>query len=157
MTSSLLGHQYLLVTGRDKKCPSLFACLCAVHPCLSWKPMSRIGDCFGGHRTREPHPSITSLCPPLCQALCHTHPRAQRTSYREHEYNLGATTSIWEPYQFTSIRYLCLLKLHAAILTDGGPYRVDKYKWAFIFSATNSCSGASWVTILAHAANLHPH
>ena len=94
MTSSLLGHQYLLVKGRDKKCPSLFACLWAVHPCLSWKPVSRIGDGFGGHRTQEPHPSITSLCPPLCPALCPTHPRAQRTSYRGHEYNSGATTSI---------------------------------------------------------------
>ena len=79
----------------------------------------------GGHRTREPHPSITSLCPPLSPALCPTQPRAERTSYRGQEYNSGDTTK--QPQFITCLLLsLYLLKLHDGCqMVD--PFRVDKY------------------------------
>ena len=77
----------LLFRGRLKRTR---VCLWPVHhPCLSRKRLCRgLGDSnwvAGGHRTQEPHPSITSLsAPPLgSTALYPAHNRGQRGRHTE--------------------------------------------------------------------------
>ena len=67
------------------KDPSLFACLWAVHPCLSWKPVSRIGDDYGWQEGIVPG-NLTHRSPasaPHCAQPCAPHNRGQRGRHTE--------------------------------------------------------------------------